>query len=156
MRVVKHWHCGAERVLPVGTVEKFLAGLQDADILLERSNSANIREELVSAVLDSDLWVGRQLVFPGRASIYVTAMLDRIALCIQLGNVARYYADILKLQQLYENDEIDCGILLVYTRDTAHSLHRGGGNLATFERVVKELGLFKGVVNVPMLITGAH
>lgn len=76
---------------------------------------------------------------------------DRVGLCVQLGNVARTYADILKLELLNDRGVIDVGVIVVPDHIASKSL---GANYARFDRLTQELDLFVNIVAVPVLVVG--
>ena len=84
--------------------------------------------------------------------ISINSVNTRIGLCVQTGNVARTYADILKLQTLYTDEKINAGILVLPVKDCADAF---GKNIANFERFLRELTLvFSKVITIPLLIVG--
>ena len=85
------------------------------------------------------------------SNISITAMNSRIALCLQTGNMGRFYSDLLKIQFLFTKNKIDSAIYVVPTKHLAQKM---GSNLANFERFVEELKLFQDVITVPMFVIG--
>ncbi|MDZ4178335.1 MAG: BglII/BstYI family type II restriction endonuclease [Coriobacteriia bacterium] len=76
---------------------------------------------------------------------------EDVAVCIQLGNVARTYADMLKLQALFASDRIEVGVIVVPSDKWAREL---GSNHACFTRLEREIALFADVINLPLLVVG--
>lgn len=87
------------------------------------------------------------------SKISVTSIRDQVALCLQTGNIARMYADLLKLQTLYLRETISAGIVIVPSLDTAKKL---GDNIANFDRLVRELQIFERAISVPILVLGVE
>lgn len=86
------------------------------------------------------------------SKISITSVFDKIGLCIQTGNVARTYADLLKLQTLYTDEKINAGILVLPVKECADSF---GTNVANYERLLRELSfVFSKVITVPLMIVG--
>ena len=84
------------------------------------------------------------------SKISITSVLDKIGICVQTGNVARIYADILKMQTLFTDEKLSAGILVVPTKEYADSL---GKNVANYERLIRELTyVFSKVITIPLLI----
>jgi len=73
------------------------------------------------------------------------------ALCLQTGNVSRFYADILKLQFSFAEGRCRYGILIVPTPKAARTI---GSNIANFERLRNELKLFGKIITMPLLVLG--
>jgi ABC-type siderophore export system fused ATPase/permease subunit len=78
-------------------------------------------------------------------------MHGQIGLCLQTGNMARFYADLLKLQLLFSKGRIRQAVYILPTRRSARVI---GENMAQFERLVDELEIFAEVISVPMLVIG--
>lgn len=74
-----------------------------------------------------------------------------IGTCVQTGNVARVYADLLKLELSFRQRQIESALYLVPTRRLGRVL---GQNLAYYERVSLELGSYRGIITVPMVLIG--
>ena len=85
------------------------------------------------------------------SSITITSVRNTVGLCLQTGNMARIYADMLKLQLLFSREKIIGAIFILFSRITANEL---GENIANFERLTKELAIFREVISVPVLVLG--
>ena len=85
------------------------------------------------------------------ANITITSMKGNTGLCIQFGNVARFYADILKLQKMFNDQIISNAIYIILIKKTAKKC---GSNIANYERLTQELKYFKDIINVPVLVLG--
>ena len=83
--------------------------------------------------------------------ITITAYKEKVGLCLQTGNVARIYADLLKLQKLYLKGNINAGIIVVPMKKIAVIL---GSNMANLERLEKELPIFDQVITMPIMVVG--
>ena len=83
--------------------------------------------------------------------ITVTAMKEQIALCLQTGNMSRMYADLIKLQYLYQKDRATGAFYLVPTKDTAKEM---GSNMANLERLTAELKLYRHIISIPIVVIG--
>ena len=86
------------------------------------------------------------------SKISITSERDRIGLCVQTGNVARIYANLLKLQTMFTDEKIHAGILALPIKECADAF---GKNIANYERFLRELTLvFSKVITIPLLIVG--
>jgi hypothetical protein len=85
------------------------------------------------------------------SGITVTSVRDSIGMCFQTGNTARIYADLMKLQLLFSRKKIAGAIIMLYSKASAREL---GQNLANFDRLTRELDIFKEVITVPALVFG--
>lgn len=76
---------------------------------------------------------------------------SKIGVCFQIGNVARTYADILKLMALYQKGVIEAGVIVVPGTEESKIL---GANYASYERLEREIVLYKDIITVPILVIG--
>lgn len=83
--------------------------------------------------------------------ITITAMSQRIGLCLQTGNMARFYADLMKLQLVFIDGATDGGLYVVPTKKAASEL---GSNMVNFERIVAETRLFRSIITLPLIVLG--
>jgi len=68
--------------------------------------------------------------------------------------MARFYADLLKLQAQFLEEKITSAIYILPTRNAAKVM---GENIANFERLTAELtNTFSKVITVPLLIYGFY
>jgi hypothetical protein len=73
-----------------------------------------------------------------------------IALQVQLGNIARAFYDLMKLESVWRLGRIGCGVLIVPSKAAARAM---GDNLANFERVTEEHeSLFSQFVCLPLVV----
>jgi hypothetical protein len=84
------------------------------------------------------------------SGISIASQKNRVGLGIQTaGNMSRMYADLIKLQQMYLNDTICVGVLIMPTAIAARQL---GDNLANSDRLESELTIFRKVIHMPLMI----
>lgn len=76
---------------------------------------------------------------------------DRIEVEVQFGNVARYTYDIYKMAISLARSQADVGIMVVSTKKFAGIV---GGNIAYFERAVRELTHSRLTLIVPLVVVG--
>lgn len=79
----------------------------------------------------------------------INAKKDDLAIQIQTGNVCRAAYDLLKLQYLYLEGDIKASALIVPSKYAAKKI---GSNLANYERLYKEIQLFRKVITVPIIL----
>ena len=79
----------------------------------------------------------------------ITSLKDQVGLCLQTGNMSRMYADLMKLQTLYLDNSIKAAAIILPSKDVAKIL---GDNIAAFDRLERELEIFKKAYHVPTLV----
>ena len=85
------------------------------------------------------------------AKISITGKKSDVGLCIQTGNVSRFYADLLKLEYLFKKELIHGAIYILPDKLLAKVW---GQNIANFERFTNEVGIFSQIIHTPLLILG--
>jgi hypothetical protein len=82
--------------------------------------------------------------------VAVNAVKDKVALQVQLGNMARAFYDLMKLESLFHQGRAECGVLVLATQEAARDL---GANHASFERVATEVRtVFADQIRIPLAI----
>lgn len=76
-------------------------------------------------------------------------MRESIGLCLQTGNMARMYADLMKLQTLYLDNAIQAAVLVLPSQPVALAI---GENIAQAARLERELEIFRKAFYVPTLV----
>jgi hypothetical protein len=74
-----------------------------------------------------------------------------VAFVLQLGNVARIYADLIKFSYLKEKGILNLGIIALACKDEAKLL---GANYANYERLINELQVYENIILTPILVLG--
>lgn len=90
-----------------------------------------------------------EIVISANSDMTLTSQRSRLGLCIQLGNYARLYADLLKLNQAYSDDLISCGAIILPSRDSAKVF---GSNFANSHRLIRELEVFRTTILCPIAV----
>lgn len=121
--------------------------LQTATINYDIDNSKNIRG-LINQYLERDGWAIKSKIDPN-SKIYITASKGRVGLCVQTGNISRFYADILKLETLYKKNRIMCGIIIVPSKVAAKKIN---SNVVNSDRIAEELDIFKHTITIPLVL----
>lgn len=85
------------------------------------------------------------------SKLTINFLKNRVGVCFQLGNVARTYADILKLMQLHQRGIIDVGVIYVPHKIESRKM---GTNYAQYDRLAKEVNQFKDIIRTPILVIG--
>ena len=147
MKVFLHSHCaGLERV-PRHILDEVLAAAEAVDVSIKRGAAPLIRDQFVAA-LRSQGWSSEVAVSRG-SDMSITSMREDIGLCLQTGNMARMYADLIKLQTLYLNDAIRGAVFVLPSQPVARAI---GDNIAEATRLERELEIFRKAFYVPTLV----
>lgn len=142
-------HCNAESVIPSAFTTELRAIIEEYKKRLGMYTISDFKKYLIPAIHKKG-W-SDEYYLDRTSKITITSIKEKIGLCIQTGNMARMYADLLKLQSLYSKKTITSGVLILATASCGKSF---GGNVASYERVIRELSIFEKVITMPLLIIG--
>ena len=110
MKILKYSHRSGTKTLGKNAILRIEEVLKSVKFRVNRNCARELRKELLDA-LAVDGW-SNEVQINVQSRITITAMRRRIGLCLQTGNMARFYTDLLKLQALFLDEIINgsCGI----------------------------------------------
>jgi hypothetical protein len=147
MKAITDSHRFADKIIPCELIDEMLETVKQVGVKSRHGAAPEIRKAIGTGLISRG-WSDRVALSP-QSDISITSVKDRIGLCLQLGNMARMYADLLKLQTLFVKDAIVAGILILPTADCAKTL---GSNLANSGRFLNEMPIYAPVITAPLLI----
>lgn len=134
MRTIIYNYRSGREIIPEDIINGVTQLINGLDYSLGKYEIKNFKDDL-SAQLATLGWSGK-VSLSSKSNISITAMLKNIGLCTQTGNMARMYADLMKLQALYMDEKIKAAVFVIPTKACANSF---GGNVANYERFLNEL-----------------
>jgi hypothetical protein len=147
---VKHLvysHCDGQQKFPATLRKEIEKAIKGINKHLKIGAAKEIRDEIINSLCVAG-WTGG-LALAAASNISITTSKNGVGLCLQTGNYARLYADLLKLQALYLNGTITTGAIILPSMPVAKKL---GSNIANATRLERELEIFKKVYNLPTLV----
>lgn len=142
-------HSGLEKILNKENLLKEIQTIiNDKEITFGKVRPCEIKSR-VSQKFNEHGWADNVKVDKSRLTI--SFLKSKVGVCFQIGNVARTYADLLKLSQLYKKEVINVGVIVVPHKFESKLL---GANYAQYERLAKELSLFSDIISTPILLIG--
>lgn len=147
MNYTIHDHCGGLAAVPTGLRQEIETAIHACTITPARRKASEIGGAIVAELVTSG-WSGKVKLARG-SKITITSTKNSVGLCLQTGNMARLYADLLKLQQMFLNKAIKAGVMIVPSRATAKRL---GDNIAHANRLQCELDIFRSVIHMPLIV----
>ena len=82
-------------------------------------------------------------------STTITSIKGDTGMCLQIGNIARIFYDLVKLEYLYKKKHIQYGIVIC-------PIEQFGSNIAYFDRFVRESELYNNFFNIPLKVIGIN
>lgn len=150
MKTVIYDYQDGRKIVPEDILNGLIKVIEGLDYSLGRYEIKHFKDDLSDQLMMHG-WSGA-VRLSTCSSISITSVQRNIGLCTQTGNMARMYADIMKLQALYMDNKIKSAIFVLPTKKCADSF---GGNVANYDRFIKELvNIFFKVITVPMVIIG--
>ena len=149
MNLEMYGHNHGDKVVPPTIVQSIKDILKATSFRVRRGCSDELRSALLSR-LQQQGWTDR-ITVSTESKVTITGIKSDVGLCLQTSNVARIYADILKLQLLFETGKIESGVYVVPSLTAAKKM---GSNLANFSRLSQELALFRYIITIPILVIG--
>ena len=152
MRYLKHSYKSGDKIIPKDTASKIELVLENCQRSLKKRSATLIRKDILEAL--RKIGWSNKVRISAKRGLTLTAKQGKTALCLQTGNMARFYADLLKLQAQFLDEKITSAIYVLPTRDAARVM---GENIANYERLAAELkNTFSKVITVPLLIYGFY
>jgi len=140
-------HCDGYESVPPHVQEEIAQAISLVEVKIGPKVAPKIRDAILGS-LKANGWTGKVPVAKG-SDITITSMRDEVGLCLQTGNMARMYADLIKLQTLYLDNAIKSAVIIVPSEPVALSL---GSNIAQAKRLERELDIFEKAYHVPTLV----
>ncbi len=147
MNFLVHSHCAGDQMFPSDLRKEIENAITVIDVFLKNGVATQIRNQFLTS-LRIEGWAG-ELVLSPDSQITITSAKNDVGLCMQTGNMARMYADLLKLQTLYLNGSIKAAAFVLPSSPVASKL---GSNIANATRLERELEIYKKVFYIPTLI----
>lgn len=147
MKSSHYSHCAGDEEVPVTLQEEIAHAIRSVTVRPTKKVAPKLRKAIIDA-LQAAGW-SDEVPVARNSDITITSTKSDVGLCCQTGNMARMYADLIKLQTLYLNGAINAAIIILPSQPLAKLM---GDNIAQAQRLGKELRIFKKAYNVPTLV----
>lgn len=147
MKCVATSHCAGDKSLPTTLRNEIISAISSIAVKPASGAATKIRAAFLGSLKASG-WSGEVAVAQG-SDMTITSIKDEVGLCLQTGNMARMYADLIKLQTLYLDNAIKAAAIVLPSAPIAQLL---GSNIAQAKRLERELAIFKKAYHVPTVI----
>ncbi|CAN7509529.1 hypothetical protein LJR290_003452 [Variovorax sp. LjRoot290] len=147
MKFYRYSHCAGDRSVSKAHQRDIEAAIAAITVKPVEGSATKIRDAFLTTMKTLG-WSGEVQVSKD-SDMTITSGKGDVGLCLQTGNVARIYADIIKLQVLYFNNAISSAAIVVPSPEVARII---GKNLAQAKRLERELEIFKKAYHVPTLV----
>ena len=126
MKTQIHNYRSGLQIIPDSIRNSVIESINDIDCVGASGDTRAFNKNLMNKLYASG-W-SESVPLSVYSKISITSIFEKIGLCVQTGNIARIYADILKLQTLYTDEKISAGIVVLPVKDCADFI---GKNVAS-------------------------
>src|SRR5689334_2532212 len=120
MRHTVYSHCAGTEVVPEAAKNEIARAISSLAVKIGKGAATRLRENILEQLVKAG-WSGEFLVSKD-SDMTITSTKAGVGLCLQTGNMARMYADLLKLQSLYTDDAISSAVMIVPSYPVAKKL----------------------------------
>ncbi len=142
-----HSHCGGDKLLTAALQKEIGTAIAAITIKPTVGAAAKMRDSFLLSLKGSG-W-SSEVSVSRDSDMTITSLKNGVGLCLQTGNMARIYADLMKLQAMYLDNSIKAAAIVLPSHPIAKQL---GSNIAQAKRLERELEIFKKAYHVPTLI----
>lgn len=134
-------------------IEKYDQYILEVSEILNHLSKSGIREyknlkKQITDGLSKQGWSGK-ITLSSRVKSSVPAIKGQVTISFQFGNMARIYADLVKMQYLMSSGATSLIIYIIPDEELAKMI---GQNIANSNRLLRELPLYKSFINMPMIV----
>lgn len=147
MNFTQHSYYAGDQAIPQAIQEEIEAAIKAIIVKPAPKAAPKIRDAFLAELKRSG-W-SSEIAVSMDSDMTITSMKENVGLCLQTGNMARMYADLIKLQTLYLDNAIKSAAIVVPSQPMAALL---GDNIAQATRLGRELAIFRKAYHVPTLI----
>ena len=147
MRFSIYNHCAGAQAVPKSVQTDLEEVIAAIGVVAEKGAAPRIRDAFLEGIKERG-WSGEVPVARG-SDMTITSMKQGVGLCLQTGNMARMYADLMKLQTLYLDNAIQSAVFVLPSQPLALRI---GDNSAQASRLERELVIFRKAHYVPTVL----
>ncbi len=147
MKYYTFGHCDGEKCIPARCKHDITTSITAVTVGAARGAASKIRSQLINE-LKVRGWSG-EMKLAVDSDMTITSTKNDIGLCLQTGNMSRIYADLIKLQTMYFDNQIKAAMIIVPSQEAAKLL---GSNIVQAKRLERELAIFRKAYHVPTII----
>ncbi|MFA4133862.1 MULTISPECIES: BglII/BstYI family type II restriction endonuclease [unclassified Brevibacillus] len=149
MKLILHSHNFGCEAIPEEILSPLMRRLSEIQFDFKEKTAPELRKKVLECLIE--LGWSDQVKVDKESNITITSMKNNVGLCLQLANMARFYADILKLEVLHQKDKAISAIYILPCKEAASKL---GSNIVQFDRFTEELKIFKHIITIPIAVIG--
>ena len=149
MNVLIHEHHKSESAVFSELQERMISRLKGSKIVLSDLRAPELKNKVVEIFREAG-W-SSEVSVDFELKHFISGIFQRVGFMAQFGNMAMCYADLLKLQLLFDRDMIECAFYIVMTKSDIRARKE---NYAQYEKFCKHLKLYSKIIKVPITVMG--
>jgi len=151
MKLEIYSHCNGEKIIYKPIRNGLVNILKGTEFKISTGCANELRKNIL-AKLKAVGW-SSDFNLDANSQISLTSYLDDHILCFQTGNMSRFYADLLKMQYVFNLKKAKVAIYIIPSKEAAKLM---GSNIANFDRFTFEINLFKEIITIPTIVIGIN
>ena len=140
-------HRNAGKIIPAKSQEEVKAAITSVTSFKKATAT---RDAILQTLRNKHGWSDKFKISPD-SNISITSHKDDVGLCIQTGNMGRFYADLLKLEFLHNQGRIHAAFYILPDKALSKVWSQ---NIANYERLKNEVSIFSQILHTPLYIIG--
>jgi hypothetical protein len=151
MKIEIHSHNQGEQTVDPKIRKDLQAMLSGLKFSIVKGCAEALRHEILTRL--TVLGWSEEFVLNADSKISLTSSYHNHVLCLQTGNMGRFYADLLKMQYVYMNKTVKAAFYILPSKLASKAM---GDNIAHFDRMKRELDFFQHIITIPTLVFGIN
>lgn len=151
MKIEVYSHNNGENIVSKDIKDSLLNILFNTQFIIREGCSIELKKVILMQL--KNIGWSNDFNLDVNSRISLTSYIDDHILCFQTGNMGRFYADLLKMQYVFQKRKARAAIYIIPSKTASIIM---GSNVANFERFTNELHLFRDIITVPTLVIGIN
>lgn len=151
MKIEIFTHSNGDEIVDKAIKDQLLKVIVELNFKIQ-NGCANELRKVILEQLKSLGW-SDDFILDANSQISLTSYFDDHVLCLQTGNMSRFYADLLKLQYVFKKKKAKAAFYIIPSKEASKIM---GSNIVNFDRFKFELNLFKDIITIPTIVVGIN
>lgn len=149
MKIEVYYHNCLAGDIPSKLDTELISAIKSLDYKIYNGCSRDLRKKIKESLLPFG-W-SEKVQLDASTKINITSMNQEYGLCLQTGNMSRFYADLIKLEYLHKKEKLRGAFYILPSKTASKIL---GSNIVNFNRFKDELSVFQQVITIPIKVIG--
>lgn len=151
MKIEIFSHSNGDKIVDKKIKDQLLKVLGDLNFKIKDGCENELRKAILTQL--KSLGWSDDFMLDANSQISLTSYFDEHVLCLQTGNMSRFYADLLKIQYVFKKRKAKAAFYIIPSKEASKTM---GSNIVNFDRFTFELNLFKEIITTPTIVVGIN